>query len=117
MATLPHPMDRWSSRDAIRGAAIVSEDGLLVYDALPAGSDREAVAALLRPLVDNGRQLGDAAGAGRLDTLVLDLEAGPAIVSPVDERHTLVVLARPDQDIGRLLFEIRTERAAVARAI
>jgi hypothetical protein len=110
-------MDGWSSRDTIRGAAIVSEDGLLIHDALPAGSDREAVAALVLPLVDHGRQLSHAAGAGNLETVVLELAAGPAIVSQVDQRHTLIVLAEPARDIGLLLHEIRTERAAVARAI
>jgi predicted regulator of Ras-like GTPase activity (Roadblock/LC7/MglB family) len=116
-ASLPRPMDGWSSRDAIRGVAIVSEDGLLVHDALPAGSDREAVAALVLPLVDHGRQLSQAAGAGAIETIVLELEGGPAIVSQVDPRHTLIVLAKPARDIGLLLHEIRTERSAVARAI
>jgi predicted regulator of Ras-like GTPase activity (Roadblock/LC7/MglB family) len=115
--SLPGPMDGWSSRSTIRGAAIVSEDGLLVHDALPVSSDREAVAALVLPLMEHGRQLSQAAGGGRLETVVLELEGGPAIVSPVDERHTLVVLAEPDRDIGGLLFEIRTDRATLAQAI
>ena len=115
--SLPHPMRGWTSRSAIRGAAIVSEDGLLVHDGLPGGTDGEAVAALVMPLVEHGRQLSLAAGRGRLDTVVLELERGPAIVSPVDSKHTLIVLAEPESDIGPLLFEIRTERTALARAI
>ena len=117
MLTLPHPMAGWASRGTIRGAAIVSEDGLLVHDALPAGSDREAVAALVLPLVEHSRQLSHAAGRGGVETVVLDLEGGPAIVTPVDHRHTLIVLAEPERDIGPLLFEIRTERTALAGAI
>src|SRR5262249_62358218 len=97
--------------------AVGAEEGPPAPAPLPAGSDREAVAALVIPLVDHGRQLSHAAGTGRIETVVLELEGGPAIVSQVDQRHILIVLAEPARDIGLLLHEIRTERAAVSRAI
>jgi predicted regulator of Ras-like GTPase activity (Roadblock/LC7/MglB family) len=75
------------------------------------------VAALAVNLLRDGGQLGHAGRAGELHTVVLDLENGPAIVTPVDVRHTLVIFAQPDTDIGPLLFEIRQQREAVSAAI
>jgi len=111
------PIDRWTSRPVIRGAAVVSEDGLLVHDALPDRVDREAVAALAVTVRRHAEQLGTAAAAGNLGRIVLEFADGPAIVAVLDDRHTLVVLAAPDQDLGPLLFDIRDGRPALLRAI
>jgi len=109
-------VDRWSARDAIRGAAIVSEDGLVIHDVLDTG-DADAVAALAVTVVRDARQLTEAAVAGELRTVVLDADRSPAILAPLDARHTLVVLAAPNRDLGPLLFEIRRERPALSRAV
>lgn len=115
--SLPSVLDAWSSRPAIRAAAVVSEDGLLVHDLLDAGTDGEAVAALAVTVVRHARQLGEAHGDPEVRTVVLDRPAGPAILSPIDERHTLVVFARADRDIGPLLFDIRRSRESLGQSI
>lgn len=109
-------VDGWSARDTIRGAAIVSEDGLVIHDLLPT-ADADAVAALAVTIVREARQLGDAAGDAPLRTVVLDYAGGPAVLAPIDAHHTLVVLAAPDRDIGPLLYEIRRERPALSQAV
>lgn len=110
-------LDQWSSRSLIRGAAIVSEDGLLIHSRLDGGVDGEALAALAVAVRRDGEQFGAATGSGLLRTTVLDLAAGPAIVTALDARHTLVVLAHPDRDLGQLLFDIRTGAPALAGAV
>ena len=114
---LSDTIDRWSSRPAIRGAAVVSEDGLLVHDALTGAVDREAVAALAVAVLTHARQLGEAALAGGVGSVVIELAQGPAIVSGIDDRHTLVVLAEPGRDLGGLLFEIRQQKPSLSRAL
>jgi predicted regulator of Ras-like GTPase activity (Roadblock/LC7/MglB family) len=106
--SLTEALDRWSSRAAIRGAAVISEDGILIHD---------AVAALALTLFRHAQQLGTAAGAGELGSVVIELTAGPAIVASIDERHTLVVLAYPERDLGPLLFDIRRDKPALSQAV
>ncbi|MBL8987549.1 MAG: roadblock/LC7 domain-containing protein [Gemmatimonadetes bacterium] len=110
-------LDRWSSRPVIRGAAVVSEDGLLVHDALAGAVDREAIAALAVTVRRHAEQLGAAASAGDLGRVVVEFAGGPAILAALDDRHTLVVLAAPDRDLGPLLFDIRDGRSALRQAI
>ena len=117
MPALSEIISGWANHASVEAAAILSDDGLLVHDALDPATDREAIAALAMELVRTGRQLGIAGARARLDTLVLDLEHGPAILSPVDSQHTLIVFAATGADIGPLLYEIRTQRAAVRAAI
>lgn len=114
---LPRLLESWSASPAVRGAAIVSEDGLLVHDLLPPGADADAVAALAVTVLRQARQLAEAAGGSAVRRLVVDLGDGTAALVPIDNRHTLVVLAGPGQDLGALLFEIRRSAAALSEAI
>jgi len=115
--SLTEALDRWSSRASIRGAAVISEDGILVHDALGGAVDGEAVAALALALLRHAEQLGTAARAGDLGSVVVELAAGPAIVTGIDDRHTLVVLAHPGRDLGPLLFDIRRDKPALSQAV
>ncbi len=51
---------------------------------------------------------------GTLRAAVLDFGGGPAILSVLGPGATLVVLARPDRDLGPLLFELRSNRDTLA---
>jgi predicted regulator of Ras-like GTPase activity (Roadblock/LC7/MglB family) len=100
----------FESGDAVRGAAIVGEDGLVIHDALTPDTDGDAVAALAITTMRHAEQFGNAGNCGPLRTAVLDFDTGPAILSALTPSSTLVVLARPDRDLGPLLFELRTRR-------
>jgi predicted regulator of Ras-like GTPase activity (Roadblock/LC7/MglB family) len=115
--SLPELMEGWSNRAAVRCAAVVDEDGLLVHDMLTHGLDGEAVAALAVTAVRHLRQLGEVLGSASVRNVVVDSTAGPTILTPLDHGHTLVVIARPDLDIGPLLREIRLASPALSQAV
>ena len=107
-------MQGLEARDAVRGAAIVGEDGLVIHDALTPDADGEAVAALAVTTMRHAEQVGGAGRCGTLRAAVLDFGGGPAILSVLGPGATLVVLARPDRDLGPLLFELRSNRDTLA---
>lgn len=115
--TFRDTLGRWPSHAVIRGAAVVSEDGMLVHDDLPATVDGEAVAALALALLGQAEQLGAAAGGDEVGAIVVELDRGPAVVTRLDAQHTLVVLAHAERDIGPLLFDIRRDRALLGAAV
>ena len=101
------------SGDLVRGAAIVGEDGLVIHDALAADADTEAVAALAVTTMRHAEQFGGAGRCGPLRSAVLDFGDCPAILTTLSPGNTLVVLARPDRDLGPLLYELRSRRDAL----
>ena len=107
-------MQGLEARDAVRGAAIVGEDGLVIHDALTPDADGEAVAALAVTTMRHAEQFGGAGRCGTLRAAVLDFGGGPAILSVLGPGATLVVLARPDRDLGPLLFELRSNSDTLA---
>ena len=103
--------------ESVRGAAIIGEDGLVIHDALGAGADGEAVAALAITTLRHAEQFGDACNAGPLRTAVFDFGEGPAILSALSPSATLVVLAHPHRDLGPLLYELRVRRDTLTRLL
>ena len=73
-------MQGLEARDAVRGAAIVGEDGLVIHDALTPDADGEAVAALAVTTMRHAEQFGGAGRCGTLRAAVLDFGGGPAIL-------------------------------------
>lgn len=110
MGGLREIMQGLSTRDAVRGAAIVGDDGLVIHDALTAEADSDAVAALAVTTMRHAEQFGGASRSGPLRMAVLDFGNGPAILTVLTPGATLVVLARPDRDLGPLLYELRNRR-------
>jgi predicted regulator of Ras-like GTPase activity (Roadblock/LC7/MglB family) len=113
MAGLREIIEAFDSGGLVRGAAIIGEDGLVIHDALGAGTDGEAVAALAVTTMRHAEQLGGAGGCGPLRSAVFDFVQGPAILSALTTTTTLVVLARPERDLGTLLYELRTRQDAL----
>ncbi len=115
--TFRDSIGQWPSYIDVRGAAVISEDGLLVHDLFPPGADGEAVAALALSLLYQAEQLGRAAGGDEAGTVVAEVDAGPVVVTRLDRHHSLVVLAQPGRDIGALLFDIRRHRTQLGEVV
>ncbi len=113
MGGLREIIQGFDAGDMVRGAAIISEDGLVIHNALDAKADGDAVAALAVTTMRHAEQFGGAGRCGPLRTAVLDFGEGPAILTMLDSAATLVVLARAGRDLGPLLYEIRTRRDAL----
>ncbi len=117
MQALREVLERLDAGDAVRGGAIVGADGLIIHNALTPDADQEAIAALAVTTMRHAEQLGTSSGSGELRTAVLEYGGGPAILTPLNPSATLVVLAKPDRDLGELLYELRTRRNALTELV
>ena len=106
-----------TQRPEVTGAAIVSGEGLLIDHTLPAGTDGEALAALAATVIRQLVELGAASRLGHPTSAVLEFAGGPAIVGMVDGGAALFVMARPEADLGELLYLVRRHRPAVAEGL
>jgi len=110
MAGLREVLQHLDAGDSVRGGAIVGADGLIIHNALRPEDDEEAIAALAVTTMRHAEQFGASSGSGELRTAVLEFGDGPAILTPLNPVATLIVLAKPDRDLGDLLFQLRTRR-------
>jgi predicted regulator of Ras-like GTPase activity (Roadblock/LC7/MglB family) len=103
-----------AARAGVEAVLLLSGDGLPIEHAARTSFDGEAVAALAATLAQHATRLGEGAGQGDLSTAVLELQRGLLILARAGADDWLAVLARPDADIGPLLFDLRQHRSALA---
>jgi len=89
-----------AARPEVAGVALVSTEGLLIDQALPATLDSDALAALATTVLRQLHELGTAAGRGPAASAVIEFQGGPAIIGAMESGSALVVLARADADLG-----------------
>lgn len=113
MPGLREVLERLDAGGSVRGGAIVGADGLIIHNALQPDADEDAIAALAVTTMRHAEQFGESSGSGELQTAVLEYGGGPAILAPLSPSATLVLLAKPDRDLGALLYELRVRRDAL----
>lgn len=104
-------------REGVEAAVVLGRDGLLIDSQSVPGLDTEGLAALIPAIIGPADDLGDAVARGSLKTAVLEHQDGLAIISVLNADAILVVLVRPEANVGQLLFELRRNREHIAALV
>ncbi len=104
-------------RDGVDAAVVLGRDGLLIDAQGAPGVDTEGLAALIPAIIASAEELGREILRGELNSVVLEHQAGLSIISVLNADAILVVLVRPDANVGPLLYEIRRNREHIASLV
>jgi predicted regulator of Ras-like GTPase activity (Roadblock/LC7/MglB family) len=114
MPTIRELVQAIARRSGVDAVVVVGSDGLPIDSMSGDGVDPDSVAALLPAVIRGMSELGTAGARGDFTTGVLEFAAGLAVVSVLHADAMLVVLVRPDTNVGTLLFDLRRHRTAIA---
>lgn len=103
--------------DGVQAAAVLGRDGLLIDSDADAGIDGEQIAAHVPSILQFCDDLGGAARIGSLQTAVLEHSDATVVVAGMSSEVVLLVLVRPDANIGALLYDLRRHRAGLAALV
>lgn len=117
MASIRDLVGAIRQRDGVEAAVILGRDGLLIDSQTVAGVDAEDIAARIPAIIGPADELGGTAGRGTLLTAVLEYQHGIAIASVLSADAILLVLVKPQANIGQLLFELRRNREQIAALV
>jgi len=104
--------------DGCLGALIMGTDGIAVEKALsPEGNDAnlDVAAAEFTSLVRNAQRTGGDSGLGRLRELVVSYEGATVVMRLLGYEYFIVLMLRPDGNIGRSRFELRKAELELAK--
>ena len=114
MPTLKDLLARLSSRSEVEAVFVVGQDGLLIDQIGPEGTDAEAVAAMAPNILQSSRELGSAAHHEGLAAAVIEYADGVAIITDVPPEMIVVTFVKPGVPFSSLLYELRHNRDQIA---
>lgn len=91
----------------MEGAAIVSDDGLIISSVLAPPADEDRVAAMSAAMLSLGERIAQELGRGKLQQVYIKGSNGFALLTAADPHTVLTVIARGDARLGLLLLELR----------
>ena len=88
------------------GAAVVSEEGLIIASSLPTGIDEQRISAVVAALQSIAERAAQQITLGSVSRLILFAERGGAILCS-GKRAALVILMRPNAKLGLILMDVK----------
>jgi len=89
----------------IVGAAIVSNEGLMLVGEIPGNMDKDLVSAAFAALVSIAERASQQVELGNLTQLIMLSKNGGALIYP-GKKSSLVLLMRPDANLGLILIDV-----------
>ena len=89
----------------IVGAAIVSNEGLMLVGEIPANMDKDLVSAAFAALVSIAERASHQVELGNLAQLIMLSENGGVLICS-GKRSSLVLLMKPDANLGLILMDV-----------
>ena len=117
MASIRDLVAALRQREGVDAVIVLGRDGLLIDSQAIEGMNAEDLAARIPPVLTPADELGVAAQRGELVTAVLEMQNGLAIVSALSAEAVLLVLVKPNANIGQLLYELRRNRQHIAAMV
>jgi predicted regulator of Ras-like GTPase activity (Roadblock/LC7/MglB family) len=114
MPTIRDVVDALGRREGVEAVIILGNDGLPIASHVSNGADPEVLSALVPNIVQATEQLGHHAGRGKLDSGVIEYQAGIAIVASLTAETRLLILLRARTNVGPLLYDLTRHRAEIA---
>jgi predicted regulator of Ras-like GTPase activity (Roadblock/LC7/MglB family) len=114
MSSLSDVVRALADRPGVEAVVVASMDGLPIAHEGRPGSDPDAVAALAATAIRHASQLVDGSSLGQVQTIALEGDHGTLLVVPASPGSWLLVLVEPDANFGRVLFDLRRHRTALA---
>jgi predicted regulator of Ras-like GTPase activity (Roadblock/LC7/MglB family) len=117
MPTIRDLVGALRQREGVDAAVVLGRDGLLIDSETVPNVDAESVAALIPSIVTAADEYGAHDGRGALTTAILEFAHGIAVISVLSSDAILLVLVRPNANLGTLLFELRRNRENIAALV
>ena len=106
-----------SSSADVEASALISNDGLMIASALPAGVDEDRVGAMSAALLSLGDRAGRELARGSIDRIMIQGEKGYVIMTSSGEEAVLTIMAKPNAKLGLIFLDIKRASEALAKLI
>jgi hypothetical protein len=101
----------------LTGAALVSDDGLIIASVLKADADEDSVGGMASMLLSLGSRVGTELGLGNLEQVMIKGERGSALLVQAGEGALLLALMSSKAKLGLVFLDVKRSASELAAAI
>ncbi|HOT03324.1 MAG TPA: roadblock/LC7 domain-containing protein [Methanolinea sp.] len=103
--------------DGVTAAVVVGRDGFVIESAVSGKIDIDALGAMASTGMGTSEAMGKELGKGELHQMLVELDHGPIIMSPLSGDELIAVVAGNEANIGRIRYELKKNKERLVAAL
>ena len=103
--------------EGVSAAVVVGRDGFVIESAISGKIDIDALGAMASTGMGISEAMGNELGKGNLDQMLVELEKGPIILSPLSSEELIAIVADSTANVGRIRYELKKNKERLMAAL
>ena len=103
--------------EGVSAAVVVGRDGFVIESAISGKIDIDALGAMASTGMGTSEAMGNELGKGNLDQMLVELEKGPIILSPLSSDELIAIVADSTANVGRIRYELKKNKERLIAAL
>jgi predicted regulator of Ras-like GTPase activity (Roadblock/LC7/MglB family) len=103
--------------EGVSAAVVVGRDGFVIESAVSGKVDIEALGAMASTGLGTAEAMGTTLGKGELSQMLVELEKGPIILSPLSTDELIAIVADSSSNVGRIRYELKKNKERIIAAL
>jgi len=103
--------------DGVSAAVVAGRDGFVIESAVAGDVDIEALGAMASTGMGTSEAMSTELGKGEMYQMLVELENGPILLSPLSEDELIAIVADTKVNVGRIRYELKKNRERIIAAL
>lgn len=103
--------------EGVSAAVVVGRDGFVIESAVSGKVDIEALGAMVSTGLGTSEAMGSTLGKGALSQMLVELEKGPIILSPLSDDELIAIVGDTTSNVGRIRYELKKNKDRIVAAL
>ncbi|MDD1667637.1 MAG: roadblock/LC7 domain-containing protein [Methanomicrobiales archaeon] len=103
--------------EGVFAAVVVGRDGMVIESAVSGKVDTDALGAMASTGMGTAEAMGNELGKGELHQMLVELEKGPILLSPLSKDELIAIVSNNTGNIGRIRYELKKNKERIIAAL
>lgn len=103
--------------EGVSAAVVVGRDGFVIESAVSGKVDIEALGAMASTGLETSEAMGKTLEKGELSQVLVELENGSIILSPLSGDEMIAIVADTTSNVGRVRYELKKTKERIVAAL
>lgn len=117
IAMLKQILGEFLKVEGVSAAVVVGRDGFVIESAVSGKVDIDALGAMASTGMGTSEAMGKELGKGELQQMIVELEKGPVLMSPLSKGEIIAIVADGAGNIGRIRYELKKNKDRLVAAL